>query len=206
MRTIACVATGPSLTQAQLEVLRARGWPIYCCNDAIRWCPDAALLHGCNYGWWQHRWHEVRDLPCEKWTTNRQAADEFGINWIAEVNRRGLSTDPAVLHHGHSSGYQVLGMAHRAGAARVVLLGYDLRFAPDYDGRARAIGSQPRHFFGEYEPALQHWPSVHVRNGVHVELLDLYQSVAEQGLVEVINCSPGSASTAFPVMDVRDVD
>lgn len=188
-----------------MRAARERGWTLYACNDAYRLAPDAALIHACNYGWWARRWRQVAGLPAEKWTTNRQAADEFGVNWIAERNAPGLSTNPAVLHHGHSSGYQLLGMAHRAGATRVVLLGYDLRFAPDYDGRVRQVGSGPRHFFGEYEPELQHWPSVRVQAGVHVELLDLYRSVAAQGLVEIIDCS-GGALDCFPRMDIADVD
>jgi hypothetical protein len=167
--------------------------------------PDAELLHGCNWQWWASRWETVKHLPADKWTTNGKAAAEFDINWIAEVNKPGLSTDPDLLHHGHSSGYQLLGMAYRAGAERILLLGYDMKYAPDYDGKAKQIGSGPRHFFGEYEPALQHWPSVMVQRGVHIELLDLYRSVAKQGLVEIVNCSPGSALTCFPNRDIRDL-
>ena len=205
MRTIVCAGTGPSITPQQVQVARERGWPIFVCNDAFRLAPDAALLHACNYQWWDCRWHEVKDLPCEKWTTRKESAAKYGINYIAEVNRPGLSTDQAVLHHGHSSGYQLVGMAYRAGAERIVLLGYDMKFAPDYDGRAKRVGSGPRHFFGEYEAGLQHWPSVQVRAGVHTELVDLYASVAAQGLVKIVNCSPGSAITAFPLADIGDL-
>lgn len=147
----------------------------------------------------------MKDLPAEKWTTRKESAEKYGIHWIDEVNRPGLSQDPALLHHGHSSGYQLLGMAYRAGAERIVLLGYDLQFAPDYDGKAKRIGSGPRHFFGEYEPALQHWPSVKIQHGRHVELIGLYESVARQGLVEIINCTPGSALTCFPTADIDRV-
>ena len=40
---------------------------------------------------------------------------------------------------------------------------------------------------------MQHWPSVQVKDGVHVELVQLYQAVKDQGLVEIVNCTPGSA-------------
>lgn len=202
MRTIVCLGTGPSLTAAQVQTARDRGWPIFVCNDAFRLAPDCALLTACNWQWWDARWPEVKGLPCEKWTTRRESAEKYGLHWIAEVNRPGLSTDPALLHHGHSSGYQLVGLAYRAGAERIVLLGYDLKFAPDYDGKARQIGSTPRHYFGEYPPELQHWPSVKVQGGVHVELLDLYQSVADQGAVEILNATPGSALRCFPKVDI----
>lgn len=167
--------------------------------------PDAALLYGCNYAWWQHYYDQVRDLPCEKWTTNREAADEFGLNWIAEVNQPGLSTDPNVIHHGHGSGYSLVSMAYSFGADRIVLLGYDCKYAKDYDGKARQVGSSQRHYFGEYPSSMQHWPSVQVKNGVHVELVGLYRSIQEQGLVEIINCTPDSAIDCFESIDIENV-
>lgn len=201
-----CVGTGPSLHRAQLDVARLRGWPIYVCNDAFRLAPDAALLTACNWQWWDRRWPEVRGLPCEKWTTRRESAERYGLRWIAErpCNGSGLSSDPAFLYHGHGSGFQLLGLAWRARPDRIVLLGYDMTYAPDYDGRARRAGSSPRHFFGEYEPELQHWPSVRIDRGRHVELLGFYADVARQRPCEIVNCS-GGALDCFPRKDIADV-
>lgn len=178
---------------------------MFVCNDAYLLAPDAALLHACNWQWWNARWEKVRDLPCEKWTTRSESAERYGIRWIAEVNKPGLSTDPEVLHHGHSSGYQLVGQAYRKGATRIVLLGYDMKFDPAYDGRSHHIGDTPRHFFGEYEKSLQHWPSVMVRKGVHVELLELYESIARQNAVEIINCTPDSAIECFPKVSIEQL-
>lgn len=97
-------------------------------------------------------------------------------------------------------------MAYRQGAKRILLLGYDLRYAADYEGKARNVGSGPRHFFGEYPGSMQHWPSVRIESGVHHGLVDLYQSIVEQGLVELVNCTPGSALEGIvPSMDISDV-
>jgi hypothetical protein len=89
------------------------------------------------------------------------------------------------------------------GAQQIVLLGYDLKYAPDYDGQARKVGSTPRHFFGEYPESMQHWPSAQVRGGIHVELVELYRTIARQGLVTVINATPDSAIDAFPRRDIE---
>lgn len=163
------------------------------------------LLYGCNLAFWEHYWDTLEAHPAEKWTTNKEASERFHINWIAEKNAMGLSTDPDVIHHGHGSGYSLVSMAHRNGAKRIILLGYDLKYAPDYDGKSQHIGSTPRHYFGEYPHSMQHWPSVQVQQGVHVELLNLYRSIAEQGLVEVINCTPDSAIDCFPQRDIDAV-
>ena len=117
----------------------------------------------------------------------------------------GLSEDPGVISHGHGSGFSLLSMAHRAGADRIVLLGYDLKYAPDYDGKAGYIGSQPRHFFGEYPEKMVHWPSAQVQRGVHIELVELYRAVKEQGLVEIINCTPDSAIDCFERMHIEEL-
>lgn len=165
--------------------------------------PDLELLYGCNLKWWQHYWSsELAAHPAQKWTTNREAADTFGLNWIAEANRLGLSNDPTLVHHGHGSGFTLLNLAYLMGAARIVLLGYSLKYDPAYDGRARQAGATPRHYFGEYPDALAHWPSVKVQAGIHVELLDLYGSVAAQGLVEIVNCTPDSALRCFPMVGI----
>lgn len=193
MDDVVCIGTGPSLTKDQIDSARDRGFRLFGCNLAYELCPDLELLYGCNAKWWDTYYDEVKGLPCEKWTTNLQAACKYKIHWMGERFGRGLCEEPKIIHHGHGSGYSLVGMAHKKGAKRIYLLGYDLKYAPDYDGKSQRIGSEPRHFFGEYPPELQHWPSVKVESGVHVELVDLYRSIHEQGLVEIINCTPGSA-------------
>jgi hypothetical protein len=205
MTTIVCIGTGPSLTSQDIGAARDKGFTLYACNNAIFVAPDAALLYAVNTAWWDHYWPEVMDLPCEKWTTNAEAAERYGLNWIAEKNAPGLSMDPDIIHHGHGSGYSLVSMAHRAKPDRIVLLGYDLKYAPDYDGKARKVGSEPRHFFGEYPASMQHWPSQQVHGGIHVELLDLYRSIAAQNVVEVVNCTPGSAIDCFPHREISEL-
>ena len=204
--TVTCIGTGPSLRLEQIEAARAQGFTLVGCNNVWQIVPDLAVLYGCNLGWWREYWGpELEAHPASKWTTNREAADAFGLNWIAERNAPGLSRYETVIHHGHGSGYSLVNLAYLMGAERILLLGYDLKYAADYDGAGHQVGSTPRHYFGEYPNSLQHWPRVHVRNGVHTELVCLYESVARQGLVEIINCSPDSALTCFPRMSIENV-
>ena len=44
-----------------------------------------------------------------------------------------------------------------------------------------------------------------VIDGVHVELVDLYRSIKDQGLVEIINCTPNSAIDCFGYTDIGDM-
>ena len=171
--------------------------------------PDLAVLYACNYAWWDSYWGLVASHPCEKWTTNQEAAERFGINRIAEQNEPGLSTNPFIIHHGHGSGYSLVNLVYLMGAERIILLGYDLKYSETYDGRSCTIGDSPRHYWkdnaGEYPMGLRHGPSVHVQRGVHVELCRLYQTVADQKAVEIINCSPDSALKCFPCQGIDTV-
>lgn len=205
-RTIACIATGPSLKLEQVEAARAKGFTLFGCNNVWEDVPDLSLHYACNEGWWVYYWSEkLAKHPAEKWTTNKVAAAKFGINLIAEVDREGLSRDPTYVHHGHGSGYTLLNLAFLMGAVRIVLCGYDCKFAPDYNGQNMRPGSSPRHYFGEYPSALQHWPYFSIKGGIHVEMVKLYESVARQNAVEIVNCTPGSAIECFPKARIEDV-
>ena len=204
--TIACLATGPSFSPRQADIARAKGFTLFGCNNVWRDVPDLAVLYACNEGWWAHYWSdELAKYSAEKWTTNQVAAKKFGLNLIAEIDRAGLSSDEAYVHHGHGSGYTLVNLAYLMGAERIILLGYDCKFAPDYDGQAMKVGSSPRHYFGEYPSALHHWPYFSIKNGIHVEMLRLWESVAKQNAVEIVNCSAGSAIECFPKARIEDV-
>lgn len=139
----------------------------------------------------------------EKWTNNREAADKYRLNYIDSIDAPGLSKSPKRIYHGHSSGFCLLNLAYLMGAERIVLLGYDMKYAPDYNGADKQIGSSPRHYFGEYPSPMTHWPKVSVKNGVHVQLIEQYRSVA--GLVEVVNCTPDSAIDCFPRVNIEEL-
>jgi len=209
LSTIACIATGPSLSLEQIQSARNKGFRLFGCNNVYRVAPDLELLYACNLNWWETYWAEVSKLPFEKWTTNAEAANTYRLNWIAERDGLGLCEESNVIHHGHGSGFSLVSMAHKKGASRIVLLGYDLHYSTDYNGRARYPGSTPRHSTlllptGEYPKELQHWPSVAVKDGVHHHLVKLYDLVQQQGLVELINCTPGSALE--PVLGYVPID
>ena len=197
-KTVVCIGTGPSLTLEQIATARAKGFVLAGCNNVALDVPDLAVLYGCNYEWWMHYWYSVKDHAAQKWSTNWEAHERFGVNWIAEKDAPGLSTDPSVIHHGHGSGYSLVNLVYLMGAARIVLLGYDLKYNASYEGKGRVIGPTPRHYFGEYPTLLQHWPSVCVKGGVHFDLVRRYGEVARQGLVEIVNCTPDSAIDCFP--------
>ncbi len=106
------------------------------------------------------------------------------------INGTGLSLDPECLATGSNSGYQALNLAILAGAATVLLIGYD-----GHDPKP----DEPTHWFGNHprrEPA-----------SVYPLIRKSFKAGAaaiKAAGVRVINCSPGSAIDAFERMELTD--
>lgn len=148
--TVCCIASGPSLTQAQVELVtaaHARG----ACHVAVvnnNWelFPDAEVLYAADGKWWDHYWPAVEaGFRGECWTVNNEAAKKYGLCWIKGNGKLpGLSRDPTVIHEGRNSGYQLIGLVYHFGVKRIILVGYDMQ--RDKDGPSHHHGDHPEGF------------------------------------------------------------
>lgn len=101
---------------------------------------------------------------------------------LRNVGQRKLSDVPNAICTGHNSGYQALNIAYLAAAARILLLGFDMRFT---DGRS-------------------HWHAGHPHKTPETNYTAVYapffvttvpQLIARG--VDVVNCSPVSTLSCF---------
>ena len=76
-------------------------------------------------------------------------------------------------------------LAFHMGAARILLLGYDMKFSKS--GAAHWFGDHPDNIRSNYAPWIQHM-----------------NEVAKQNLVEIINCSRDTALDCFPQMTIQE--
>jgi hypothetical protein len=123
--TVVCVGTGPSLTAADVDACLGRA-RVIAINDAYRLAPWADVLYAADAKWW--RWH--RGAPTfqgRKLTIAPQPEAWPGLGVLRNTGAEGLECDPTGLRTGFHSGYQAINLAVHLGAARIVLLGYDLR-------------------------------------------------------------------------------
>lgn len=144
--TVVCLATGPSLTQADVDYCRGKA-RVIAVNDAYTLAPWADALYACDARWWQ--WHGgVPEFTGAKWSMEHSAWSNRASRKFAEVQRlrnagpAGLSRDPSGLKNGRNSGYQAVNLAFLYGASLIVLLGYDMT---RWQGKS--------HFFGEHPHA-----------------------------------------------------
>lgn len=108
--------------------------------------------------------------------------EDGSIHMLRNSGREGLSTEADGVCNGRNSGYQAVNLAVLAGAKRIVLLGYDMRFQ---NGK--------QHWFGNHPiPNVEH---DFTQNAKHFRTM--VEPLRELG-VEVVNCSPGTFIDAFP--------
>jgi hypothetical protein len=190
---VVVAATGPSLTPEVARLVRDR--PVVAVSDAWRMIPSAAVLYSCDAPWWRH--HDgARAFAGERWSShggNAQndkaaVAEAYSVRLVAGRPGDTFSRDPAVIHFGNNSGFQALNVAILMGARRIVLVGYDMR-----------VVDRRRHFFGDHPKGLI--------NSVDYRLFAPHFAAAARALepdVAIINATPGSALTCWPMMPLAE--
>lgn len=113
-----------------------------------------------------------------------------GLNRVEAVDVPGLCLRPGRIHTGLNSGYQAIGLAFMWGAARIVLLGYDMQRGPRGES----------HHHGDHEGGLPNLGTMHEWTRLMVQLaIDL----RAQG-VEVINATRRTAIRCFERMPIDE--
>jgi len=210
--TAVLIATGPSINEDQIGIVQQAHQEGKCriitVNNAYQIAPWTNAHLSCNDNWWKHYWPKdevLREMPADKYTRYPDLAKKYGILYIHTIVKDGLSTNPSVLHINHGSGPLAMNLASLYGINRLLLIGHDMKFSKNYDGRKKKVGSNKRHFFGEYPKELQHWPSVKVglsKPGTLDGLIEAYKKMVPQlqsiGM-KVINCTPNSDLKCFPM-------
>ncbi len=185
--TIVCLGGGPSLTRAQVDCCRGRA-RVIAINDSYRLAPWAEVLYFCDRRWFE--WHEAqaefRAFKGIKVTLDEQVLKAHPeIRGVKNTGRDGLESETNGVRTGRNSGYQAINLAVHLGARRIVLLGYDMRIV---GGRTHWHRGHP----------------VEIRQTVFAHsMLPCFPSLVEplrQRGVAVLNATPGSALTVFPMV------
>jgi hypothetical protein len=187
--TIVCIGGGPSLTQADVDAVRGRA-RVVAINDAYRLAPWADVLYAADRKWID--WHDgVPGFAGPKYSIESQDPTPRP-DWTVLRNTGPLGLEllnASGLRAGFNSGYQAIGLAVHFGAARIVLLGYDM--GPSADGRSHWFGDHPDGKASPYPQMIAAFDTLAV-------------ALAECG-VSVVNCSRRTALTTFQRRTLEDV-
>jgi hypothetical protein len=185
---VVCVASGPSLSAEDVEFCRDRADAVVVVNTSYQLALWATVLYAADSLWWA--WHKgAPTFAGLKFTLARHAAKWSGVQVLQNTGESGLELNPSGLRTGRNGGYQAMNVALHLGAARIVLLGYDMQPGPD--GTDHWHPDHPRRTWQPYALFVRHFDRV----------AELYQ---ERG-IEVLNCSRRTALTCFPRKTLREV-
>ena len=213
--TVVIVATGPSITDEQIvhlyDARMLNRIKVITVNNAYQIFPFTDIQVACNDNWWEYYLlHDpsLRTIKADCWTRYKNISEKYGINYIDSIVKDGLSGDQSVVHINHGSGPMAINFATLYGFKKIILLGHDMKYAKDYDGKNQKVGSTPRHYFGEYPKSMQHFPQS--KNSIDQEgrivgLIRTYEKMIPDLIsmkVDVVNCTPNSALECFRKSDL----
>lgn len=207
------LASGPSLTPEVCEAVR--GQPAIVVNSSCRAAPWADVLYFTDSGWFEHIDNGRNLALFEDGTPRRKVVEEWpGL--VVSMSRRAKLALPdkvkrvkgemrpdfprlgaAVIRQGRSSGQTAISLGIAMGAAEEVLLGFDMRVVDgrehhhdDYSGRPRDLTVYDAAFVPAFggNPNMPGWNRAALSAGC-----------------TVLNATPGSALTEFPMVDLATV-
>jgi hypothetical protein len=180
--TVAILASGPSMSAAVTAKVYAARIPSIAINDTYKLAPWASMLYAADESWWQ-RYPEASLFAGLKVSVGLHP----GVLRLKNSGVTGFDSDPSCVRTGSNSGYQALHIAAHAGAKRVLLCGFDMR---------------GDHWFGRHPSGLAN-SSEHLFTRFRRNFGLLAPELAVRG-VSVVNCTPGSALTCFPMMELDE--
>lgn len=124
---VVLIASGPSLCDNQIEAVKRSHEAGKCraiaVNNTYECAPWADILYACDAPWWEYY---KPDFAGEKWTQSREAYG-LGVRPVLGKANDWLSFDPVHINNGQHSGFQALNLAVLFGAAKIILIGYDVQ-------------------------------------------------------------------------------
>jgi hypothetical protein len=195
-KTVFCLASGPSLTQAVAD--KIKGHCAITVNSSCRLASWADVLYFTDSGWYEKRRELVRDWPAHVISMSRTAKRELPDK-VKRVQGRGEPSLPPqfpplgspYIQQGRTSGHTAISLAIALAANVIVCVGYDMRLVDgrehchdEYQGEPRDLEQYAR----ELVPAFAGW-----------------RAAAKLVGVEILNATPGSAITEFPFVNLDKV-
>ncbi len=143
-RTVVCIASGPSLTQADCDLVNNSGHPVIVTNTTFKLCPWADVLFGYDAKWWNYYHAEVKQVFTGRLISISHAVRHLGVESLHNVDW---------FHGSGNSGVCAIALAIGGGASKIVLLGYDCSI----DNKSHWHGDHPKELTNCL--SIKRWPS-----------------------------------------------
>lgn len=192
--TAVLIGGGPSLTLEQIQMiaksrLSASGVRVIAVNNAVYVAWWADWLHGCDSKWWIEHIQQVQHFPGIRTTLDPLVPERWKVGLLNNTGQTGFDPDPANCRTGSNGIYQAIHCCIHAGVKQIILAGVDMKRAPD--GRS--------HWHGGHGLSAPDYQTV---MAPHFETL---VPELRERRISVVNASPGTALTTFPVVSLDAV-
>jgi len=145
------LGSGPSLDTADVELASDAAVRLLAISDSYKIATSADVIFSPDARWWD--WHQdAVDARCSGQRALRYSLERTSYNGVVQLARghkTAIERDPRFLATGGHGGYSAINLAVHLGAARIVLLGYDMQ--PDAQGVNHFFGEHPNNSHVRYE-------------------------------------------------------
>jgi hypothetical protein len=141
------MASGPSITEEQVETVRQSAHPVIAVNNTFQLAPWCDHIFAADILWWYRYYNEVTEVSdAKRWTlegVGRHFQKKRGYDKILHELPfdREMGLGKTRVNHGGNSGYIAVNLAYLMGAKKIILIGYDHQHT-----------NGQRHFHGDHDP------------------------------------------------------
>lgn len=192
-KTAICIASGPSLTQDDVDYCRGKA-TVYVVKECRHLAPWADVLYAADTDWWD-KFNGCPDFAARKITVCADSAKKYGLECIKYRADLLWSNEQGRIATGGNSGFQVINIAALelikngiTGDERIILLGYDMGFRPGTD----------KHWWEKDHPRTS-------RESNYARWLEHIAKAAPLVPLPVLNASRQSAIYSWPKVKLREV-
>lgn len=184
-QTAVILASGPSMSESVAQSVHESGCRSIAVNNTFRLAPWADILYAADEVWWKNTPDAMQfaglkvSVGCIK-----------GVHQMRNSGKVGFDPDPTALRTGGNSGYQAIHLAAHAGAATILLCGFDMHTRDGHHWHADHVAPLRMTHADHYPNWIRHFETLHT-------------DLRNRGVM-VFNCTPGSAVTAFPKKPLQE--
>jgi len=184
-KTAVVIGGGASLTKEDCDYARDSDAFLIGVNDAYR-MTQLDCLYASDHPWIKYHWDALKDYaPCLLVTQTHVNGKPLDLPMWTVEGKHGCDMSDSVLNFGGNSGFAAVHLASLWGAARVLLLGFDMR-----------LNGGKRHWFGDH-PGNMNKKSNYLTWVANFERANCP--------TPIINCSRDTALTCFPKATIEEV-
>lgn len=173
-----CIASGPSLTAEDCEMVRESGIKTVAVNNSWGMAPFCHYLYAGDRKWWASYIDKI-NIKAEKWTCSSSAANNFGINYH-------------IAGGSYNSGMRAIQFGISKGFKSIALLGYDCSLKNGVHWHGTHVGKLLRN---PTEDKMDRWHEQFKRVAL----------AADRSGVSIVNCSRYTELDCFPIEDIEVV-